>query len=135
MVRRGLGRDRHAVGLGRTDELDAAGRRQVQEVDARAGEPGQLDVAVDHQLLGDRRPAGQAELAAAAALVHHRPLGERGPPRSAGRATMSSPSEYSIARRISSGSCTPLPSSVKSRTPAAASSANGASASPRAADA
>ena len=27
--------------------------------------------------------------------------------------TMSRPSEYSIARRISSGSCTPLPSSVK----------------------
>ena len=44
--------------------------------------------------------------------------------------TMSRPSEYSIARRISSGSCTPLPSSVKIRTPASTSSANGASASP-----
>ena len=44
--------------------------------------------------------------------------------------TMSSPSEYSIARRIRSGSWTPLPSSVNSRTPAAASSANGASCSP-----
>ena len=43
-----------------------------------AGEPGQLDVAVDHQLLGHRRPAGQAELAAAAALVHHRPVGQPG---------------------------------------------------------
>ena len=32
--------------------------------------------------------------------------------------TMSRPSEYSIARRMSSGSCTPLPSSVKIRTPA-----------------
>ncbi len=37
---------------------------------------------------------------------------------------------YSRARRISWGSCTPLPSSVNSRTPAAASSPNGASASP-----
>ena len=44
--------------------------------------------------------------------------------------TMSRPSEYSIARRMSSGSCTPLPSSVKMRTPAATSSAYGASASP-----
>ena len=43
---------------------------------------------------------------------------------------MSSPSEYSIARRISSGSWTPLPSSVKIRTPAATSSAYGASCSP-----
>ena len=38
----------------------------------------QLDVAMDHQLLGDRRPAGQAEVAAARALVHHRTLGQRG---------------------------------------------------------
>ena len=44
--------------------------------------------------------------------------------------TMSSPREYSIARRISSGSWTPLPSSVNRRTPAPTSSANGASCSP-----
>ena len=44
--------------------------------------------------------------------------------------TTSRPSEYSIARRISNGSCTPLPSSVKMRTPASASSANGANTSP-----
>ena len=41
-----------------------------------------------------------------------------------------SPLAYSIARRITSGSCTPLPSSVNSRTPAPASSAIGASCSP-----
>ena len=64
------------VGLGGAHDLDAAGGGQVQEVDAGSGEAGELDVAVDHQLLGDRRPAGQSELAAAAALVHHRPLGE-----------------------------------------------------------
>ena len=40
---------------------------------------------------------------------------------------MPSPPEYSNARRMRSGSCTPLPSSVKIRTPIAASSANGAS--------
>ena len=40
------------------------------------------------------------------------------------------PSAYSSARRISSGSCTPLPSSVKSFTPAAASSPNGVRCSP-----
>ena len=33
VVRRGLGGDPHAVGLGCTNQLDAAGRRQVQQVD------------------------------------------------------------------------------------------------------
>ena len=41
--------------------------------------------------------------------------------------TMSRSSAYSNARRISSGSCTPEPSSVKIRTPASANSANGVS--------
>ncbi len=68
----------HAVGLGPADELHAPRGRQVEDVDAGPGEPGQLDVAMDHQLLGDRRPAGQAELAAAVPLVHHRALRERG---------------------------------------------------------
>ena len=76
VVRCGLGGDRQAVGLGRPDQLDTLGRRQVQEVHPDAGEPHQLDVAVDHQLLGDRRPAGQAEPAAARPFVHHRALGE-----------------------------------------------------------
>ena len=47
-------------------------------MDPGAGQSGQLDVAVDHQLLGDRGPAGQAELAAAPSLVHDRPPGEAG---------------------------------------------------------
>ena len=76
MVRRDLGGHRHAVGLGATDELDAARRGQVQEVDAGAGQPGQLDVAVDHQLLGECRPARKAELAAALPFVHHGTSGE-----------------------------------------------------------
>ena len=41
--------------------------------------------------------------------------------------TIPSSREYSSARRINSGSCTPLPSSVKIRTPAPASDENGAS--------
>ena len=36
----------------------------------------ELDVAVHHQLLGERRPPRQAESAAARALVHDRALGE-----------------------------------------------------------
>ena len=76
VVRGDLGRDADPVGLGPANELDAAGRREVQEVDRRAGEPRQLDVAVDHQLLGERRPAGQAELAAALPFVHHGTGGE-----------------------------------------------------------
>ncbi len=78
MVRRGLGRDRHTVGLGRAHELDAALRRQVEQMHSRARETGQLDVAMDHQLLGDARPAREAEPAAARALVHDRALGEPG---------------------------------------------------------
>ncbi len=52
--------------------------------------------------------------------------------RSAGPAPPScgSPTAYSIARRISRSSCTPVPSSVKSRTPRSAISAIGASRSP-----
>jgi hypothetical protein len=49
----------------------------VQEVHRHTGEADELDVAEHHQLLGQRRPTGQAEMAAARALVHHRTLGER----------------------------------------------------------
>ncbi len=41
-----------------------------------AGEPHQFDVAVQHQLLGDRRPTRQPETAAAGAFVHHCTDGE-----------------------------------------------------------
>ena len=64
------------LGLGSANQLDAAGRRQVQQMQAGAGQPGQLEVAMDHQLLGEGRPAWQAELAAALSLVHHRAGGE-----------------------------------------------------------
>ena len=60
------------VGLGPTHQLDAPRGRQVQEVHRHPGEPHQFDVAVQHQLLGDRRPSRQAEATAAVALVHHR---------------------------------------------------------------
>ena len=131
MVRRGLGGDRHTVGLGSTHQLDAALGRQMQEVDSGTRQPGQLDVAMDHQLLGDARPTRDRP-----SRLQHSPSCMTAP--SVRRATsqcwasvMPSPSEYSSARRISSGSCTPLPSSVNNLTPAAASSANGASCWPR----
>ena len=60
------------------DQLDAAGGGEVQEVHPDAGQSHQFDVAVDHQLLGDRRPARQPEAAAARSLVHHRTRGEPG---------------------------------------------------------
>ena len=79
VVRRGLGGDRQPVGLGGADQLDAAAPSTGAAGGSRAPvSRRQLDVAVDHQLLGDRRPAGQAEVAAARALVHHRALGEAG---------------------------------------------------------
>ena len=45
VVRRRLGGDRQAVGFGPAHELDAAGRREVQQVDPGPGEAHQLDVA------------------------------------------------------------------------------------------
>ena len=87
-------------------------------MDAGAGEPGQGDVADDHQLLGLGRLAGDAEPARPLALVHVAAAAERvvlavlGERRPAAGARA-----YSIARRISRLSCTPVPSSVKSRTP------------------
>ena len=77
VVRRRLGGDRQALGLGAADEVHAARGAEVQEVHRHTGEADQLDVAEQHQLLGQGRPAGQAEAAAARALVHHRALRER----------------------------------------------------------
>ena len=73
------------------------------------------------------RLAGDAEPGRPLALVHvsRRRPGRR--PRSAAPASPPRPLAYSSARRISRLSCTPLPSSVKIRTPSAAISAIGAS--------
>ena len=70
--------DWQAVCLRLPDELDAPRRGQMQEVHPDAGESDELDVAVEHQLFGDRRPARHAHRAAAFAFVHHGTFGEPG---------------------------------------------------------
>src|SRR5204863_1146672 len=62
--------DANAALLAATDQLDAAGRRDVQDVDARPRQPRQGDLAVDHYLLGNGRIAAQAQAHALEALVH-----------------------------------------------------------------
>ena len=70
VVRAGLAADAHAAQLGPADQIDAAGRRDVQDVQPAAGQLGQGDVAVDHDLLGRGRHAAQAQPHALEALVH-----------------------------------------------------------------
>ena len=69
-MRTGLAADADAALLAATDQLDAAGRRDVQDVDARPGQLGQGDLAVDHHLFRRRRQAAQAQTHALEAFVH-----------------------------------------------------------------
>ena len=66
----GLGGDRQPGGLGRPDQLDRAGGRQVLEVHGGAGEATEGQVAADHELLGLGRDAGDAEAGRPLPLVH-----------------------------------------------------------------
>ena len=78
VVRGDLGGHRVALGLGRADQLHRAGRGDVADVQPGLGVRGQQDVAGDDRLLGDRRPAGQAQDPGQLALVHLRALGQPG---------------------------------------------------------
>ena len=70
VVRCRLGGDRMTGRLGRPHHLDATRGRQVLEVDPHPGEPGEGDVAHDHQLLGLRRLAAEPELGRPRTFVH-----------------------------------------------------------------
>ena len=78
VVRRGLGRDVHALCLTPAHEVNGAGGGQVAHVQARADVLGEQDVAGDDGLFGDGGPTGQAELAGQGRLVHLGALGEGG---------------------------------------------------------
>ena len=73
----GFGGDGQPLGLGRPDQLDRGGGRQVEEVDPSAGEAGQGDVAGHDHRLGLGRHAGDAEPARPGALVHVAAPGQR----------------------------------------------------------
>ncbi len=113
-----------------TSASERAGR-EVHEVQRASRQSHELDVAQDHQLFGERRPTHETEPTAERALRSspRRPRAAR--PRSAGRDAHRGAVRSSRALRMSAGFCTPVPSSVKSRTPSAAISAIGASSSPR----
>ena len=70
MVGGGLAGDRKPVRLRRPHHLDRSGGRQVLEVDPRAGEAREGEVAHDHELLGLRRLTGDPEARRPLALVH-----------------------------------------------------------------
>ena len=123
VVRRRLGGDGQAVGLGR------AGRARRCRPSTGAGSgpgPGRARTSsMSRWTISSSAIDGQP---GRPSRLQHSPSCITAP--SVSRATsqcwastMSRPSEYSNARRMSSGSCTPLPSSVKIRTPTAASSA------------
>ena len=77
-MRRRLGRDRQALLLGPPDQVDRTGGGEVEEVDRRAGQAHQRDVAGDHDLLGGGRHARDAQPARPAPLVHGAPGGQAG---------------------------------------------------------
>src|SRR5262245_38190342 len=76
MVRADFAGDADAALSSAADELDAAGGRDVQDVQPAAGDGGQLDVAVDHDLFGGGGHAAQAQTHALDALVHDAALGQ-----------------------------------------------------------
>ena len=65
-----LGGHRQSLGLGPADHLDGDRGRQVQEVDAARGGPGQGDVPGHHHLLGCRGHARDAQSTRPGAFVH-----------------------------------------------------------------
>ena len=69
VVRGDLAGDGQAVGLGGADEVEALARGDVADVQRAVGKAHELDVAVDLELLGQRRPAEHAEARGGAALV------------------------------------------------------------------
>ncbi len=76
VVRAGLAADADAALPGAADEVDAAGRGDVQDVQPAAGQLRQRDVAVDHHLLGGGRHAVQPQPHALEALVHDAAAGQ-----------------------------------------------------------
>src|SRR5699024_10763136 len=70
VVRGDLGRHGDAALFGPAHDVDAAGGGQVAHVQSGPDVLGQQHVAGDDRLLGDGRPAGQAQLGGDHALVH-----------------------------------------------------------------
>ena len=71
-------RHRQPLRLGPAHQVDRTGGREVEEVDRRAGQPGERDVAGDHGLLGGGGHARDAEPARPAPLVHGAAGGQAG---------------------------------------------------------
>src|SRR5205085_12225959 len=67
---RHLGGRLDAGGLRGLERLDRLARREVEQVDGLALVGGEREVALDHQALGDRRIAAEAELRRDLSLVH-----------------------------------------------------------------
>jgi hypothetical protein len=78
MVRARLGRHAHPAPLAFADQLDRAGRRDVLDMEPAAGDLGQADVARDHDVLGRRGHAAEAEPHRLEPLVDHAADGQLG---------------------------------------------------------
>jgi hypothetical protein len=72
---RGLGGDARAALFGAADDVDGEFRRDVLQVDVRAGVFGKYYVAGDDEVFGGVGPSAEAEAGGDDALVHHGTLG------------------------------------------------------------
>jgi len=77
VVGRDLAGHGQALGLGAADEIEPLGGGDVRDVQGAAGETAELDVAIDLELLAERRPAEHAEAGARTAFVDDAARGER----------------------------------------------------------
>src|SRR5262249_43353417 len=76
VVRAGLAADADAATASPADQVHAARRRDVQNVEPAAGQLGQFDVTVDHHFLGGRWPATPAEAETPDPPVHDAALAQ-----------------------------------------------------------
>ena len=77
VVWRHLGGDRDTARLGGADRGDRGSRRHMHDMQRTLLICGEGEIALDHHRLGERRPAGQAELGRHRALVHLPVAGQR----------------------------------------------------------
>ena len=75
-MRGDLAGDGQAVGLGGAHQVKTLAGGDMADVQRALGEADELDVAVDLELLGQRRPAEHAQARGGAALVDHAVAGE-----------------------------------------------------------
>ena len=76
MMRRGFAADLDAASAGLANQFDTARGGDVQDAQPAAGQLGQGDIPVDHDLLGRGRHASQSQPHALKSLMHNAAAGQ-----------------------------------------------------------